>query len=542
MNNLDNLIDRYLNSLWERMPVQATELGIHKYDARLPDFDPDAIDQGYQQDQSVADEFRSLETEGLEADAFLDRQVALANLRRSIAQHEHLRPWQRNPCKYERAVIQGAYSLLERDYAPLEQRARLVLERLRQAPRVLRQGRANLTRQASPMFVDTALKEIAGGTRFVEEVAGDLGREIPAMASDLAEAADTALEALAEYESCLRTLSRSAEGDFAVGQKYYDFLLQDYHLVDIDCQELLALGRRHMAACQEDLKRLAERIEPGRSWIDIASELKRDHPATMDGVLAMYQEEVDLARAFVIEEDLVTMPDEDGFIVTRSPEFVWATIPFGSTHPPRPFEADNTGYWEITPPDPQASDEAQEQRLQGHNRWNAKAIALHEAYPGHHMHYCIVKQLNSKIRRQFVDTVFVEGWGLYTEDLMWEAGYFEDPRVRLIQLVNALWRAVRVVVDVSLHTRLKSVEECIAMLVDVSRLEPVNAAVEVARYAATPTQAASYLLGKTRLMAIRDACRQEAGQSFDLKAFHDELLSYGAISPSLVRGQMLSEE
>jgi uncharacterized protein (DUF885 family) len=539
MGILKDTIDQYLYALWRREPVHATKRGIHSHDDLLPDFTSDAVEAAYEEDQRFLSSLSSLDPRTLDTDEYLDRAVAVANLERSVASHEHLRPWQTDPCVYERAVIEGLYSLIERDHAPVEQRARSALSRLRQAPQVLRRGRANLTQETSRVFAETALKEIQGGIDFLETAAVNLAQEAPDLTSDLIEASESTLVALSDFETFVGQLSERCEGDFAVGKDYYDFLLEDYHLIDIDSEELLALGRQSIEAYQTELDDLAQQIAPGQPWAAITAELKRDHPSTMEEVLHMYQKEVDLARAFVMEKDLVTVPDDDGFWVTQSPSFVWATIPFGSTHPPRPFEDENAGYWEITPPDPDASPDIREQKLQGHNRWNARAIALHEGYPGHHMHYCVVKRLPSKVRRHFFDTVFVEGWGLYTEDLMWESGFFDDPRIRLIQLVNGLWRAVRIVVDVSLHSKLMSPQECVDMLVNVSRLEPVNAEGEVARYAATPTQAASYLLGKTLIMDIRDECQRKAGPNFGLKDFHDELLSYGAISPSLVREQML---
>ena len=96
----------------------------------------------------------------------------------------------------------------------------------------------------------------------------------------------------------------------------------------------------------------------------------------------MYQAVVDLAKRFVLEKNLVTVPADEGFCATWTPAFMWATIPFGSTEAPRPFEESNRGLWLITPVDPASPPEIQEQKLQGHNRWNARAISLHEGYPG----------------------------------------------------------------------------------------------------------------------------------------------------------------
>jgi uncharacterized protein (DUF885 family) len=179
------------------------------------------------------------------------------------------------------------------------------------------------------------------------------------------------------------------------------------------------------------------------------------------------------------------------------------------------------------------------QTLQGHNRWNTWAITFHEGYPGHHLHALHLKGVDSDLRRQFMASVFTEGWGLYTEELMYEQGYLSDPRVRLMQLVNGLWRAVRVVVDSGLHTRGMTIPEAADMLINVSRLEPANALVEAGRYAITPTYAASYLVGRGLVLDLR---RRYFAKFPDhsLKSFHDRLLSYGAIPLDLVEAEMLS--
>lgn len=535
---LANLIDDYLKDLWQRDPVQATKVGVHTHDDQLPNFDPDALEAGYNKDRRLRSDLRSVAPESLSENERLDRQVALANLERSIAEHETLKPWQRDPGLYVRAVIQGVYSLIEREHAPFEERTRSLLSRLRKAPAMLRQGHDNLTGQVPKVFADTALQQIRGAIRFLETAVPQLSEKAPKLQGELAETNQATLTALTEYAQLVGRLAEQRRGQFAVGKDYYDFLLRDYHLLNLDSDELLDLGQRSIPQAQAELATMARQIDPNRNWIEITTELKRDHPPN-EGLLDMYQQEVDLAKAFVLEKDLVTVPQDEGFWATWTPPFMWATIPYGFTCSPRPFEKDNKGFWQITPADPDTPPEMQEQKLQGHNRWNARAIALHEGYPGHHMHFCLVKLLPSKIRRQFWDTVFVEGWGLYTEELMWEAGYFDDLRVRLIQLVNALWRAVRVVVDVGLHTRDMPLQESIDMLVDVSRLERINATGETARYAAMPIQAASYLLGKTMIMELRDAYKTKMGSAFNLKAFHDRLLSYGAISPVLVRECML---
>ena len=196
MTSLADLIDDYLEEVWRRDPVRATGVGIHTYDDQLPSFDPDVLEAGYQKDQQLRSYFHSVDAEPLSEDEYLDRQVTLADLERSIAEYETLKPWQRDPGLYVRAVIQGVYSLVEREHAPFEERMHSMLSRLREAPAVLRQGHANLTEQTPKVFADTALQQVRGAIRFLETTVPELARKVPKLQEDLTKANESTLAAL----------------------------------------------------------------------------------------------------------------------------------------------------------------------------------------------------------------------------------------------------------------------------------------------------------------------------------------------------------
>jgi len=138
------------------------------------------------------------------------------------------------------------------------------------------------------------------------------------------------------------------------------------------------------------------------------------------------------------------------------------------------------------------------------------------------------------LRRVFSNTVYVEGWALYCEELMYEEGFYTDPKVRLLQLKDVLWRAARVVADVGLHCKGMGFEEAVDLLVKEAAIERVNAVAEVKRYTMSPTQPLSYLVGKLAILKLREKRRAEEGSGFSLKAFHDSLLSAGALPMKLV--------
>jgi uncharacterized protein (DUF885 family) len=246
---------------------------------------------------------------------------------------------------------------------------------------------------------------------------------------------------------------------------------------------------------------------------------------------------MDRARDFVNKKDLVTIPDGEKLTVTETPAYVRSVIPYAAYLPPAPFESRQEGFFFVTPIDKSAPTDKRHDQLEGHS--GVAVTAVHEAYPGHHVQLLHANKATSKVRKVFGTSTFCEGWALYCEDLMHEEGFYSDPKLRLLQQKDLLWRAWRVVIDVKLHLQQMSTEEAVDTLVDQAFLERGNAEAEVKRYTLTPTQPMSYLIGKREIRAIRDEYKQQKGERFKLKEFHDKLLSFGTVPLSLVRDAML---
>jgi uncharacterized protein (DUF885 family) len=152
----------------------------------------------------------------------------------------------------------------------------------------------------------------------------------------------------------------------------------------------------------------------------------------------------------------------------------------------------------------------------------------------------IAKQVATPLRLQFWSPVFGEGWGLYTEELFYETGLLAEPRFRLMQLRNALWRAVRIIVDVGLHAYRMPVDEATRLLSERARLEPRWAESEVRYYTTRPTYPSSYQVGFASLLDLRQEYQRVKGNEFQLKVFHDELMSYSSLPLRMVAEEMLS--
>ena len=210
------------------------------------------------------------------------------------------------------------------------------------------------------------------------------------------------------------------------------------------------------------------------------------------------------------------------------------TIPYAAYMPAGGFEPRQNGLYYVTPVNEQLPPAQRAQQMLGHNRFGMLLTNVHEGYPGHHLQLAVASGVTSPVRKLLWNTVFCEGWALYCEQLVLEEGITDDPRHRLFQLKDQLWRACRVVIDVKLHMGEMTFEQAVDMLVDVAHLERPNAIGEVRRYTQTPTQPMSYLMGKHQILDLRERERRRLGGDFSTRSFHDRLLSYGTIPLALI--------
>ncbi|HEU4402653.1 MAG TPA: DUF885 domain-containing protein [Candidatus Polarisedimenticolia bacterium] len=542
--HLAGLIEEVLGFVWSNSPTTATAAGIHDHDHRLADYAPEAIQgrirglAGYR--RAIAALRQSAPS--LTPDESLDARILERALEAEVRFLEEVRAPFRDPTVYLDEILYGVYYLIQREFAPLAERARSAVSRLLEVPRLLRQARENLSDPAEipSAWVDAALLQTGGSLSFLEGLDRDLVPRTGPAAGDLRTALRGALGPLKEYESHLRDKVRgSAAGRFAIGRDLFDFLLRTQHGLDLDAPQLETLGRDLVARTGERLEAAAREIDPDRPWQDLVGEWKVDHPVR-EGLVHDYRTEVDRAREFVRRRHLVTIPAGERLHVVETPPFQRAACPFAAYLAAGPFEPGQEGFLWVTPPQDGAPPDVQEKVLQDHLRPGIPATAAHEAYPGHHLQLTVANRIASKVRRHFTTPVLVEGWAFYCEQLMAEEGFYDDRRSRVLQLKDELWRACRVVIDVGLQTGGMQPEEAVRMLREVARLETPGARGEVLRYVRTPTQPMSYAVGKQEILRLREEHRRARRGSFSLQEFHDRLLSFGSIPVGLIREGLLA--
>ncbi len=533
-NQFELLTERYFGEYYEMEPLMATFLGIHDYDDSWGDLSPD----GYAERLRFADKWRK-EFAAFDGKLSGTEKTDLAMINSGFSSYDielgRHKIQELSPIIPPSYIVHGCFIMFVRNYAPLEQRAEMILKRLQKAPAFL-EGAKQTLKNPTPKFTEIALNQMEGGAAFVGQVLPQvLGETI--YGDDIAKAAETAAQAIVDYGEYAKNLDPGP--DFPVGKDIFDAMLQDIQLLDYDTASLLAFGEEMFDSISAEMTELAEKIEPGAGYKKILDELKNEHP-TAENLLDFYREWMDKTHQFTIDKDLVTMPKDEVLEIIETPAFERSTIPYGAYMPPAPFEKEQRGFFYVTPVDDNLTDEEKRDKLKGHNNRKVIIVALHEGYPGHHLQLSKANVNPRKIRRQGDSTVFIEGWALYCEEMMREQGFYEDDKTILSQKQDKLWRAARVIVDVSLQTGKMGFDEAVKFMMDNVGLVKINAVAEVNRYAYTPTQPMSYLVGQVEVERIRKRYFAENPDA-SIKEFHDSLLAPGSLPPHLVEREMFGD-
>ncbi|HKQ99729.1 MAG TPA: DUF885 family protein [Pyrinomonadaceae bacterium] len=540
------LADEYLKGYYNFNPTEATSAGLHEYDSRLESRGRDAIAREVRRLRDTINVLSRINAAALTEEARYDYLVLLSHARGQLLDLQDIRAWQRDPNLYNRLVSSSVDNILKRAYAPVEQRLTAVLAREREITRLLGEARANLDTPPR-IYTETAIAQVRGSVDYFSRVVPQMleragGASLSAARKAEFEAANggviTALRSFSEWLE--RDLLPRSTGSFAIGAENYRHKLLYDEMVETPVAQLIAEGERELRRTQEEMRQLAEEVAPGRGVRAALRSLGREHPSS-DGLVGDTRAELDRIRAFVRTENILTPPAREDLTVAETPEYARSTS-FASMDSPGAFErAATEAYFYVTPPDPQWGEGRREEHLSFYNRYSLPVISIHEVYPGHYYQYLALKRQPSRVRVALGSASFTEGWAHYCEQMMLDEGFGgNNPKLKLAQLSAALLRLCRYLVGLGLHTQGMTYEEGVEFFVREGYQERVNAEREARRGTLDPTYLV-YTLGKMQILKLREEYRQHAGANFNLREFHDRLLSYGMPPLKIIRLAMLGD-
>lgn len=528
----------WIDRLMEVNPGAATQLGDHRYDGELGQFTLAEQDAQNEEIKGVLAELAGMETADWPNAARVDHTLMTQIFKGFVRGYESERAHIRNPGVYLNATTGGVVLLLMKDFAPLPERLKSALSRTRQVPRVLAEARDVIDpAQVPAVWAETALEQGQMAPMLFTMLLPSLAQQAaPDLVEEITEAGAAAGKAVEDFIAYVRDdVLPEAAGGFAVGRDRFDEILREDHMVDYDADELLDIGWKQFESTKKQMEAVGREIDPDRPVEEILEEAKSDHP-TAEGLLQAYKDAMASAKQYVIDHEIVTIPENESLEIVETPAYIRPIIPYAAYMQPGMLEEQQDGIFVVTPVDPNAPAELQEQKLKGHFNVKLPVVALHEAYPGHHLQLTWANRTETLPRRMgsFLATLFIEGWAFYCEELMEQMGWIAKPIQRLGRLHDQLWRAARIILDVSLHTKGMTVEEAISFMVEKVQLEPANATAEVRRYTQTPGQPQSYLMGKLQILDLIEDLKK-ANPDLPMKEMHDKLLAEGSLPPRLMR-------
>ena len=431
--------------------------------------------------------------------------------------------------------------------------AEAYVARLRDVERVMGEISANVRRQAEmgivpPRFVFAPVREdarrIIAGAPFAGEgessLYGDFRRKVEALDAP----ADVKQRLLADaraaltgpfrrgYETMLSTMAsieprapvQTGAWNLPNGAQYYAHQLRQMTTTELSADQIHETGLREVARIQQEMERIKERVGFRGTLQQFFEHIKTDARFQYPNTDAGRQQYLADARGFIAQ--MMEAAPRNFRRLPRAPLEVRAveafrerTAPVAFYNPPAP-DGSRPGIYYVN-----LSDMRQVLRPQ------VEAISYHEGAPGHHFQIALAQELEGlpKFRRFGGYGAYIEGWGLYSERLGQELGFYRDPYSEFGMHSLELWRAVRLVVDTGIHARRWTREQAIQYFQRNSLLSERDIAKEVERYINWPGQATSYKIGQLRIFELRDRARRELGDRFDIREFHGAVLENGAV-------------
>jgi uncharacterized protein (DUF885 family) len=555
-----NLADEYLSDLTNFSPVYATLIGDHSADGMLDEVDAAGREETLALLREYEAALEALDFDELSRENQVDAALLLHNLEAGIWSTETLQEWAWNPLYYIQLSGSGIYGLLARDFAPLEQRLESAASRLEQLPRFLAQARGELVPERVPaIHAETAVAQNQGLGSIIDNMILPHMDTLPAeLRARLEAAIETARNAIADHQTWLEEeLLPRANGDFRIGAELYDTKLAFALNSPLSRKEIKARAELEYQNVRNRMYEVAKTVylekypmtafpdDPDEAYKQaiIRAALEEAYKALppRDGIVEVAKAQLQEATDFVVEHNLVTMPEEPVEVIIM-PEFQRG-VSLAYLDPPGPLDRDQPAFYAVAPLPEDWTDEQVESFLREYNLYSLQDLTIHEGVPGHYLQLALSNRYPSTLRSVLWSGPFVEGWAVYAEQVMIEAGYQDnDPLQRLITLKWYLRAVTNAIIDSAIHVDGMTRDAAMKLMVEGGFQEEREAAGKWVRAQLTSAQLSTYFVGYQEHIEMRAAVEKEWGDEFTLRRYHDQALSYGSPPVKYVRALILGEE
>lgn len=554
---LDNLFHDYIEKRFEMCPLEATRLGDHRFDNRLPDLSANSRRLWTRHTKQTLHDLKAkVDFRRLSRPAQIDYEIFRHNLETELWLDANTQPYTDDPRLYNEYLADSVYLVLAQSTLPPEVNISNAIARIEQLPRIINDARRNLGRPPRTVL-ETAVQQNRGSIRFYESGILDFVGNSPQRAAVQA-AASHAANLLRDYQQFLeKDLQPRATGNWRLGKDRFAKKLDLELNAGIKAPDVLASAEAEYSRVLAEMYVIARQLWPKyqpdkplppddaggrRTTIARVLEAISHEHGQPDGFVQDVREAVDRIREFIRSKDFLRLPDPDRCQVIEMPEFQRGhSVAYLNSAPP--LDPAAPSFYAVSPPGADWEQMRIESLLQEYNRHMLQILTIHEAYPGHYVQLEYANRAGSLIRRVLSSGPFIEGWAVYTEQAMLDHGYGGgDLALRLTQLKFYLRAVVNAILDHRMHCTQMTDQEALKLLVDGAFQSEEEARLKIVRAKQSSCQLSTYFAGRMAIYNLRRTLQAELGDQFNLGKFHEAVLAHGSVPvkylPELVRARL----
>ena len=541
----------YVDGLLMSHPEYATELGEHRFDAEVTDYSPETRQRMLARAKQFREKLKEFnDISKLTGANQVDVRILTENIENEIFELEELKEADWNPLVYNQSLANGLYLLVARDFAPAEQRIPNLRKRMEGIPKVIEQAQANL--QHSPrVHTETAIEQTQGAIGLVREGLAPLLEQAPQLKKEIAPLQEKTAKALEEYKKWLeKDLLPRSDGDFRLGPDKFRKKLRFALASALSMEEVMKRAQADLQQTQTSIYETALPLykkyfpKADKAALDdkkkvtqaVLDKLSAEH--SDDNTIVGYcQKVVNEATDFVKAHDLVTVPDKPLDVIVM-PEFKRG-VAIAYCDPVGPLEKSGKTFFAVSPTPSNWSKERKESFFREYNNYMVRDLTVHEAMPGHYLQLAHANEFKAPtlVRAVFWSGTFVEGWAVYTEQMMAEAGY-GGPQVKMQQLKMRLRAICNAILDQSIHAGNMSEQQAMDLMMKEAYQQEGEAVAKWKRARLTSSQLSTYFVGVSEHLDLREKAKAKAAAAFNLKKYNDQVISYGSPPVKYVRELM----
>ncbi|KAA8997527.1 DUF885 domain-containing protein [Stenotrophomonas cyclobalanopsidis] len=554
-----DLSKRALDTWMQLSPVSATQIGDHRYDSEIDDLSAAGQQKTVAAYKGLLAELDKIDVAKLGRENQVDAAILRNQLQSEIWNSEVLQSGKWDPQVYNGLAGSALYGLMAREFAPLPDRLKSATARLEKLPAIFAQARENLDPARVPkIHAETVAKQNKGILSIVDTfITPHIGELPQADQQRLQAAIDGLKKAVDEQQTWLdKTLVPNAKGDFRIGAEKYDQKLKFALNSSLSRQEIGERARAELKRVREDMYGIAQTVlkdKPGapempaqptdeqqQKAIEAALELAYADKPARDKVVDDAKAALEQSTAFVREHDLMTLPDAPVDIILM-PEFQRG-VAVAYCDSPGPLDKNLKTFYAVSPIPDDWNDKQVDSFLREYNSRMIHLLSIHEGTPGHYLEGWHSAKFPSTLRAVLRSGLFAEGWAVYTERMMQEQGYLNnDPLFHLVQLKFYLRTISNAILDQGVHVDNWDREKAMHLMTHDAFQQESEASGKWVRAQLTSAQLPTYFVGAQEHFDTRKAMQEKLGDTFNLKAYHDQMLSYGAPPVRFARQLMLDQ-